>query len=161
MTDSLSQQEAEVRVTDACAWGGGQSQVRTLPALSGLSMAFKSNGPRWPLSKQEAMIRGWFASQEAKRLGGVREDKKIDKGHRPVESAKQKIHQGPSFISEMLEQKVIRYWAPGDPARLMSPGLYPWLCSVFQLILVMPWLPRWALHLTDSLSDSAATHHTA
>lgn len=70
MTDSLSQQEAEVRVTDACGWGGGHSQIRTLPSESGLSTALKRNGPRWPLPKQEAMNRGWFASQEVNGLVG-------------------------------------------------------------------------------------------
>lgn len=48
MTDSLSQQEAEVRVMDAwLGWGvwGAQSQIRTLPAERGRALALQEERP--------------------------------------------------------------------------------------------------------------------
>lgn len=68
MTDSLSQQEAEVRVMDA--WLGWGDSLRSEPCQQrgGRARPRKKNSPWWPLPKQEAMNRGWFARQEVRRL---------------------------------------------------------------------------------------------
>lgn len=72
MTDSLNQQEAEFRVMDAEGEGRVGPVQNPANRVWGTAWPCKGNCPQWSLPKGEGTSRGWFASQEVNRLGGVR-----------------------------------------------------------------------------------------
>lgn len=117
MTDSLSQQEAEVRVMDAWLGWAGSPRSEPCQKRGGRAWPHKRNSSWWPLPKQEAMNRECQGGGKKPWWGEVRTGRKIRSTGlwSPLSRRRTNIQLTHSFISEMLEQKVIRYWAPGEP----------------------------------------------
>jgi len=117
MTDSLSQQEAEVRMMDAwLGWWCGSPRSEPCQQSGGKAWFCERNNPWWPLPKQKAIEERTVCQPRGKKAwwGEVRTRRWI-RSTGLWSQLSQRYFKDPvvsfrshSFISERLEQKVIR-----------------------------------------------------